>query len=165
MIRRAFLLIVGAMTLGSCADYHPLYANSGVSSSATEQLSEVSIEPQNTRAGQLLRNNLLEGMGSSRNPHFVLRLVISEHTNTVSALSVNLPSRMRYSLVVDFSLVEMANGHIAVSGKSFSNVSYDSLNQPVSDMAAASNAMSRAATDSSQDIRQRIAAFFSTRKS
>ena len=100
MYGRFLLVIVGLLVLTGCAGYRPLYGSSDAGPSASVQLAEVSIEPQNTRAGQMLRNHLLEGMGSSSNPHYVLRLSVTEHTNTVSALSVNLPSRLRYSLIV-----------------------------------------------------------------
>ena len=51
------------------------------------------------------------------------------------------------------------------SGKSFSNVSYDTVQEPVADLQAAENARERAARELAQDLKIRLSAFFATRPS
>ena len=50
------------------------------------------------------------------------------------------------------------------SGDSFSNVEFDTVNVPVSDLQAEDAARSRAAKELGQDIRLRLATFLATQK-
>ena len=56
----------------------------------------------------------------------------------------------------------MATGKAVSEGASFSNVSYDTLREPIADLQAADNARDRATREVAEDIRLRLAAFLST---
>ncbi len=158
MAVRLLLLVFALVGLLGCADYRPLYGQNSAGRSVAADLAGVAVEEQNTRAGQLVRNELLSGLGSNSSPRYLLKLVPTERVIQVSQISVTLANRYRYNLVVDYTLVNLSTGKAVASGKSFSNVSYDNLSQPVSDLAALNNAMGRAAIEVGQDLRQRIAA-------
>ena len=75
-------------------------------------------------------------------------------------LSASNLHRKRFNLAVHYELVNNSSGAVVYSGDSFSNVSFDTVRQPVADLQAATNAMERAAQEVGQDLRQRIAAYF-----
>ena len=164
MVLRLLLLMVAFTGLFGCADYRPLYGQNGSGHSVAADLAGVAVEEQGTRVGQIVRNDLLSGLGSNPSARYSLRLSPIEKVLAVSTFSTSLASRYRYNLVVQYSLVNLASGETVTSGKSFSNVSYDNISQPVSDMAALNNAMERAAHEVAQDLRQRIAANLSSSK-
>jgi LPS-assembly lipoprotein len=158
MVLRLILLMMAITGLFGCADYRPLYGQNGSGHSVASDLAGVAVEEQGTRVGQIVRNDLLSGLGNNPSARYTLRLSPVEKIIAVSSFSTRLASRYRYNLVVQYSLINLASGETVTSGRSFSNVSYDNISQPVSDMAAMNNAMERAAHEVAQDLRQRIAA-------
>ena len=158
MVLRLLLLAFVLSSLFGCADYRPLYGQNDAGHSVSADLAGIAVEEQRTRVGQVVRNDLLSGLGANPAARYSLRLTPVEKIIPVSSFSTQLPSRYRYNLVVAYSLVNLATGKTVTSGKSFSNVSYDNIAQPVSDLSAMNNAMERAAHEVAQDLRQRIAA-------
>lgn len=158
MVLRLVLLAFAMSSLLGCADYRPLYGQNDAGRSVSVDLAGIAVEEQTTRVGQVVRNDLLSGLGTNPTARYSLRLIPVEKIIPVSSFSTQLPSRYRYNLVVAYSLVNLGTGKTVTSGKSFSNVSYDNIAQPVSDLSAMNNAMERAAQEVAQDLRQRIAA-------
>ena len=161
---RIGVLVVCACALSACASYRPLYGKGTDGLSVNQGLANISVPEQHTRAGQLLRNELLDGIGSSPSSRFSLKLDIIEKTLDVSSFASSSAERKRYSLSAHYELLDSASGKIGTSGESFSNVSFDTINQPVADLNAADNARLRAAKELGQDIKLRLAAFLSTQK-
>jgi hypothetical protein len=62
-------------------------------------------------------------------------------------------------------LTELSSGTQVNSGKTFSSVSYDIVHEPVADLQAEANALSRAAQEVGTDIHTRLAAFMASRGS
>ena len=161
---RIIMALLAAVYLAACGSYRPLYGKGPSGEGVSGALASVSVPEQHDRAGQLLRNELLTSMSSNGQQKYVLKLVLTEKTIDVSVLSASNLHRKRYSLTAQYELVETSSGTISSSGSSFSNVSYDVVRQPVADLQAANNAEQRAAGELGQDIRQRIAAYFSTKQ-
>ena len=159
---RAFIalsLVCCLLALTGCSSYRPLYAKGPNGEGVSSLLSSVSVVEQTGRTGQLVRNELLNSMGSGP-IRFSMKLMVTEKTIDVSTLSASNLRRKRFNLVVHYELQNLSSGNIVSSGESFSNVSFDTVRQPVADLQAASNAASRAAQEVGQDIRQRVAAYF-----
>ncbi len=148
----------------SCSTYRPLYGKGADGLSVTQGLANISVPEQRSRAGQLLRNELLDGLGSSPAARYSLKLEITEKSFDVSSLSSSSAARKRYSLSAHYDLSDAASGKSLTSGDSFSNVSFDTVNQPVADLSAADNARLRAAKELGQDLKLRLAAFISVQK-
>lgn len=161
---RRFIVLTAVLVLGGCSAYHPLYGTSVNGESVAAALSSVAVVEQRTRAGQLVRNEILSSSNSESDSKFELRLLPKETTAAVSDLAGTNTKRKRYNLSVAFELLDMKSGSIVNTGASFSNVSYDTVQEPVADLQAANSAQSRAAQEVGQDVRQRIAAFLSSRK-
>ncbi len=158
-------LVVGIGLAVSACSHRPLYGRTENNVAVASQLSEVSVEEQRDRAGQLVRNELISSFGAGDGSNFLLKLAIVEKTATISSVSNNVVDRHRYRLNVTYQLVEVSSGREVSGGKSFSSVSFDTVQEPVSDLQAAENARERAAREVAQDLRLRISAFFATRNS
>lgn len=161
---RVFIYLAVAWLLAGCSGYHALYGKGPGGLGVTTALATVSVPEQHTRAGQLVRNDLLTAMAGSGERRYDLNLTVTEKTLDVSALSASNLHRKRYNLVVHYDLLDVKSGSVLNSGDSFSNVSYDVIREPVSDLEAANNAQVRAAQELGADLRQRIAAYFSSKQ-
>jgi len=147
------------LSLSGCSGYKPLYGTA--SGTVAADISALAVEEQHTRAGQIIRNELLDGVkpGAAR---YNLKLVVTEKLIDVATLSSRLGSRRRVALSVHYDLIDTNGVKSLTSGDSFSNVEFDTINQPVADLQAAEDAKRRAGKELGQDIRLRIAAFLST---
>jgi LPS-assembly lipoprotein len=157
-------VVLFALNLAGCAGYHPLYGTTGSGENVASALASVSVIEQRSRAGQLVRNEVLGSSNTDVQVRYELRLEPKETTSTVSVLAGTNTKRKRYNLSVSFEMVDVATGTALLHGSSFSNVSYDTVLEPVADLQAADNARNRAATEVGQDLRLRMAAFLSSHK-
>jgi LPS-assembly lipoprotein len=158
---RILLLPVVLMALSACS-YRPLYGTGANGSSVVAALSQVAVDEQKTRAGQQVRNELISSLGGNGGTaRYVLHMIPTETTTGVSSISAQKLSRKRYKLTVKYELIDVKTGKPVTSGASFSNVSFDTIEQPLADLQAADNAQLRAAQEVSEDIRTRLAAVLS----
>jgi LPS-assembly lipoprotein len=153
-------ILAVAVLLAACS-YRPLYGTSADGKGVAVALSSIAIAEQKTRSGQIVRNNLVSSFGSSAEQAFTLRLMPEEKTQEVSALAGQKLSRHRLKLKVKFELLSRQSQEVVTSGASFSNVSYDTVEQPIADLRAVENARERAAREVAEDVRLRLAAYFS----
>ncbi len=105
-----------------------------------------------------MRNDLISAFGAGGN-RFLLKMAVVEKTDSLSSVDGTTVDRYRYRLNVSYQLVEAGTGRAVAEGKSFTTSAYDTVQEPVSDLQAASNARERAAHELAQDLRLRISAF------
>jgi LPS-assembly lipoprotein len=153
------LFCIGLLVSG--CNYRPLYGTSADGKGVAVALSAVAVEEQKTRAGQIVRNNLLSNLRGGAEAGFMLRMSPEEKSQQVSALSGQKLARHRFNLKIKYELLSKQSSEVVTSGTSFSNVSYDTVEQPIADLKAAENARDRAAREVAEDIRLRLAAYFS----
>lgn len=151
--------------LAGCGSYRPLYGTTADGGSVVNELSGLAVSEQKTRAGQLVRNDILSGIRSDGPTRYQLRLTPTETTTAVSSLAGTNVKRLKYILSAAFELVDLTSGKVIKQGTSFSNISYDSVREPVADLQAANNARDRAAKEVGQDLRLRLAAALSANAS
>ena len=156
-------LISCSVGLSGCTGLRPLYGSSGTNGSVAADISFLAVAEQHTRSGQIVRNQLLDGVkpGQSR---YNLKLDVTERVIDVASLPSTLGSRKRYALSAHYELIDGVGGKSISSGDSFSNVEFDTINQPVADLQAADDARDRAGRELGQDLRLRIAVFLSASK-
>ena len=161
-LRSICILAATLVLLGGCS-YRPLYGTGQGGSNVQSVLAGIAVDEQNSRAGQLVRNDLLSTMGSTPDAAMLYQLKLEsiEKTSLVSALPGQKLQRKRYRLNVKFALVNVASGKVVSEGASFSTVSFDTVQQPIADLQAAGNARDRATREVAEDIRLRLAAFVS----
>lgn len=162
--RRVLAWLAGATLLaaGGCG-YRPLYGISGGDRGVVAALASVSIAEADTRLGQIVRSDLLSTMrpaGAAGADRYVL--LLRPEVTSASIIEKPLPNTTRRSVqvVVNFELT--GSGGLLLSGKTFSQVSYDVVREPFADMQAETNATERAAHEVSMDIRSRLAAYFAS---
>jgi LPS-assembly lipoprotein len=155
------ITLIGLSLVLSGCNYRPLYGTGADGKGVAVALSGITVEEQRSRAGQIVRNNLISSFGGGDSQSFILRLSPEEKSQQVSSLSGQKLERHRYSLKIRYELADAQTGNTLSSGASFSQVSYDTVEQPIADLRAAENARERAARDVAEDIRIRMAAFFS----
>ena len=155
------LLAVGALLLQGCG-YQPLYATRDDGSSVTQELASVSVQPQSTRVGQLVRNEIVRSIrpaGTSAEDRYVLRLAATGNSQTLIDTADTVHRRLAYNLSADFQLIDMASQKPVFSGRAFSRVPYDRLNASFANVQARVNAEEQAAQQVGQEVRTRVAAF------
>jgi LPS-assembly lipoprotein len=152
--RRNFVLTVAALALAGCG-FRPLYGNSGPAGENLD-LSSVTVDEQQDRPGQLVRNELLRVM-SAEPARYTLRFRVASSDRPTSSLPGTVTSRYGLTLNATYDLLESGSNKKLESGRTFSTVSYDVVRQPVADRQAAEAATSRAAIEIANDIRLRVA--------
>ncbi len=153
--RRAFLVLSG-LSLAGCG-FRPLYGG-GEGSAAAIGLSQISVDEQKTRAGQLLRNELLSSRLGSNPQTSTYRLAL-DVTETGKA-NAGTTARVNYRMTANYRVIETRTGKQVDQGKSFSVVGFDTVSEPLADLQAENNARQRAARELGQDIKLRLAARF-----
>ena len=162
-IGRYVLALIMLAGLAGCR-MHPLYGSSGESGGVAQSLAAISIPEPDTRLTQLIRNNLLSTMrpaGQAAANRYVLTLKPTERSNDIIEQPQPKATRQQVMVTVDYELME--GGKVLTSGKTFSQVSYDTVRQPLSDLQAQTDAEKRVALELSSDIRTRLASYFATR--
>ena len=158
-----FSVLSMLLLLTACGSYRPLYGTNVNGSSVVAELAGMRVSEQKTRAGQLVRNDILSGVTSDGSSRYELRLMPTENSSSISSLAGTNVRRMKYVLSVAFELVDLSSGAVIKQGASFSNISYDTVREPVADLQAANNARDRAAKEIGQDLRLRLAAALSSK--
>lgn len=153
--------LTATLIMGGCS-YRPLYGTGSDGKGVAIAMSGIAVDEQKNRAGQLVRNNLISSFGTSGTSNYVLRLAPEEKTQELSSNASIKLERNRYNLKVAYELADAQSGNTITSGSSFSNVSYDTVEQPIADLRAAENARERASREVAEDIRLRLAAYFSS---
>jgi LPS-assembly lipoprotein len=164
---RFMVLLVLSLGLMGCG-YKPLYGTGNDGSAVVDSLSSIAVQEAGSRAGQLVRNKLLSSMrpaGTARQDLFTLSLAPQVVQSTLVDQSRPGIQRRRLRLLVSYQLTEIGSGKQVNSGKTFSSVSYDQVHEPVADLQAEANALSRAADEVGTDIHTRLAAFMASRGS
>lgn len=163
MLAQKIALVLCGLSLSACS-YQPLYK---ASSSANSELRAVSVAEQNTRTGQLIRNEVLASMGngySESESRYQLRFKPESDDINTATTDDSENTRKSYQLSVRYVLSENSSGKVIHKGNTFAHVSYDNTRAPFSDYQAQINAEERAAKEVGIDIRTRLAAFFATRQ-
>ncbi len=163
-ITRFFLLLVFAVGLAACG-FRPLYEGGRSGGGVAAELSGIAIQEPDSRPGQLVRNKLLSSMrpaGTAQKDRYslVLKPLVAD-SNLVGRARPGI-LRQRLRLTVTYALTELSTGKEVNAGTSFSAVSYDVVHEPIADLQAQSNALTRAAQEVGGDIQIRLAAFLAS---
>ena len=158
------IISVLALSLGACS-YQPLYGTSASGSKVTNQLESISVDQQNNRTGQLIRNEIISSTGNNspeKSTRYRLGFTTSsDDDNTVQTFNSDV-ARNSYKLSVNYTLTDTTGGKVVHKGSTFAHVSYDRTAAPFADYQARINAQERAAKEVGNDIRTRLAAYFAS---
>lgn len=158
-------LLAGLTALGGCG-FKPLYGTNEDGGQVASELSYVAIPEHRDRLGQLVRNKLLSTMSPAGGPQaekYILEFTPSSNANDLVIESNTDISRRLYKLSVEYRLINKTSNKVVHQGKTFSHVAYDRVRSEFANIQAESNVRERAAHQVADDIRTRLAAYFSSR--
>ena len=166
--RRRFLRLACASTaaglLASCG-FRPLYGRRGDDPAAVEMAS-IQIDLVSDRTDQNLRNDLIERLSPFGEPARPLYGLFIQTRQSSSALAIQSDSTItRYNLRIDalFVLTDRANGVVLFRGNARAVGSYDAVRSDFATLTAERDSARRTVREVAEDIRARLAAFFSRR--
>jgi len=169
--RRRALAGFGVAGLGLAAiltgcGFEPLYgARQG--GSAAADLADIKVNVTAERAGQILRNELLDRLnprGLSGRPRYGLDVSLRENRTELDVRRDATATFAKLELYADFALTELQSGQVLLRGNSRSVSSYNLLRQTFANLSALDDARARGAREISEDVRIRLADFLASRR-
>ena len=157
------LALVLAAGLTGCG-FQPLYAKRGNESSTSLDLASVQVDPLPDRVGQQMHNYLRDRLnphGQPVSPSYRLRVEITESKTEVGVRRDETATRANLRMSVNFSLINYGGDAVLLAGRSTSTTSYDILDNPFASTVSESDARERALREMADDIRTRLAIYFS----
>ena len=162
---RLSLVIAVLLSLAACG-FEPLYATRDGRSAAGD-LAEIRINAIPDRAGQQLRNELLDRLnprGPAPRQLYALDIRLNEGRTELDLRRDATSTFAKLDLTADFRLIEIATGKVVLAGQSKFASSYNLLRQTFANISAAEDARARGVREISDDLRLRLADFMATRK-
>lgn len=161
----ALLLLSLSLVLSGCG-FQPLYARGDNGLAVTDQLAATRVQPIQDRVGQQLHNLLrdrLNPLGQPATPLYRLTIVLTERTVDLGIRRDATATRANLTMSAEFTLTDFAGEALLYQGSAISINSYDilELEQQFSTMTSEADARIRALQDISEDVRLRLAGFFS----
>ncbi len=153
--RRVFLRLLAAAPLLAACGFEPLHAQRGV----VAALPPIRIDPIPDRPGQILRNYLLDRLaprGEGGGQAYTLSIRLFEPRQVLALRRDDIISRMGYSAVASYELLDAA-GKRVVAGSSSYSTDYEITNSEFATLAAQQNARERVLELVADDIRNQIA--------
>lgn len=158
-------LLAALVLLGACG-FRPLYGSKEKGAAAAE-LAAVEIKPIADRAGQQLHNLLLDRInprGRPAKPRYVLKIRLTQGIERLAVRKTAFSTRANLRLIAAFALAPAGGGEVLVSGTSLAISSYNILDSEFATLTSEKDARSRATGQLAEDIRTRLAVFFTQRK-
>ena len=162
------LAVAPLLLLLAACGFRPLYGAGGADSPGVSQdMASVAIAEPTDRLNQLIRNDLLStmrpaGTGAPDRYRLDIEATASGEKSIEDSSDSRRSRRSTVRIMASFALKDMTGGKTVYQGRTFSNVSYDDVNQSFADMQARTTAMERGAREVALDIRTRLAAHFAS---
>jgi LPS-assembly lipoprotein len=149
-----------AAALGGCG-YRAVYATSETRAGAAAALERVEIANIPDRAGQLLRNNLIDRFyhgGYPANPDLRLEITVRSNTTSLALRNDASSERTAIATVAVFRVVNKADGKVVVSGSSQADTGVAGIEEQYGARAALDSALERSLVLIADDIALRVGA-------
>lgn len=153
--RRAFLTVFAAAPLLAACGFEPLHAQRG----SVAALPPIRVEPIPERQGQILRNYLLDRLaprGEAGAQGYALSIKLFEPRQVLALRRDDVISRMSYSAIASYDLIDAAGKRVTAGSSSFST-DYEITNSEYATLTALQNARERVLELVADDIRNQIA--------
>lgn len=153
--------LVGAASLSACG-FTPLYAQPGV----TAGMTHIDVVAPRGRVGYLLTEDLNNAFGHTPGeaPAYRLEMVLVQNRGAHGLTSNDVAQRYELDLQVIYTLLDLSTGKVARTGVVYSNISYDSVDQPYAGIQARTDVQNRLALDLAAKLQTQIAAWLATRR-
>ena len=164
----ATITLAGTVALGGCTSgFAPMYAapelgGSGVS----DKLKTVNIATIPGRVGQQIRNELLfastGGSDERAETRYRMEIAIRERKSQSLVNTSGNALGQVFTLYADFRLIDIADGSVALTGRSTGRAAVQKFSTIYSNVRALRDAQDRAARTVATDLRARLEAFLAT---
>jgi LPS-assembly lipoprotein len=161
--RRALAVLALLPLLAAGCGFQPLYGQNAAGSSVDDQLAAVRIQPLKERNGQILHNLLrdrLNPYGQPAEPRYSLSISVSQVSEETGIRRDETASRAVLTLYASYSLVD-AQGQVLTQGLARSSSAYNILDTSYASSVSRQDAQERALTELAEDLKLRLASFFS----
>ncbi len=161
-------LLAGNGLLAGCG-FRPLYGEANSArTSATGELASIDVAPINDRVGQNVRNHLIDHLtpkGKTVGTRYRLNIQLTPSQEGIALARDEAATRINYQLRGKFVLIELSTGREILQGSARSIAVYNVVSADYSTLTAEADAERRAAREISDEIKTRLAVFFSRRSS
>lgn len=157
------LLLSAAILLSACG-FQPLYGGGGTGRTPADELAAVRIAPLPDRIGQQMHNLLrdrLNPRGQPENPAYVLRMTLAESRQQLGVRKDETATRANLILSAKIVLRDAESNDILLDSHLRSINSYNILTNQFATTVSEKNARDRALRELSEDVRARLAVYFS----
>jgi LPS-assembly lipoprotein len=165
--RRALLAVTLALPLAACG-FEPLYGNRQQSGDATfNDFHQIKVATIPERSGQMLRNELLDRLnyrGEPSQPRYELKVSLREERREVLVRADEVATAVDLTINAKYELVDRANGAVLSTATPRAIMRYNVLASPYATLSSAEDARRRAAKQLAEDIRARLAVYFTSAK-
>lgn len=160
---RAAALLLSFFFLSACG-FQPMYgAPRGEPSAAVAGMAETRIALIPDRAGQELRNNLLDRMtpyGQPAKPRYELQVSLGERLDRLGIARDDTATYGRITLTANFTLREIESGRIVHTGQSRWSNGFTMVSSHFANLTSEQAARSRGLQEVGEDIRQKLGLYF-----
>jgi LPS-assembly lipoprotein len=157
------LLLSAAVLLSACG-FQPLYGGSGTGRTPADELAAVRIDPLPDRIGQQMHNLLrdrLNPQGQPNNPAYVLRVTIAETREELGVRKDETATRANLILSAKIVLHDAESNDVLLDSNLRSINSYNIVANQFATTVSEQDARDRALRELSEDVRTRLAVYFS----
>ena len=157
-------LLAGALT--ACG-FKPMYARNdkpGARADVTSNLQSIFIPVSRGRVEQLVYNNLrdrLNPLGAAKQPRYHLDYTVAVVKQPLAFAKDETATRQNVRVTVAFSLKDQDGSKVILAGTARALAAYNILRSQYATLSAEQNAEDRAVREVSDEIRLRIASYFS----
>jgi len=147
--------LCGALTVGGCAGFQPLYGDPGV----VKGLAAIQVQAPTGRTGYLIRQHLDDAFAKDHGaaPAYAMDLSLAEARYPRGVRIDNVATRYEYVLTATYALRSMPSRALAKQGQVRVELTYDSADQPYASIAAQQDAQDRAAEEAARRIELELA--------
>jgi len=154
--------LAGAILVSGCG-FQPLYAERSGSGDVSGDLATVEISRIPDRAGQILRNELLDLMnpnGEPENPEYTLEVTLKTRKEKLGIQKDETATRANMTLTSVFFLREKASGAITYRSRAATTASYNIVDSGYETLSAERSALRRGLIVIADNINLRLSAYF-----
>lgn len=151
------LLLAGSGMLAGCG-LQPMYAGGG-NAAVAQGLASVQVSAIEGRAGWLVRNALVDQLGSSggANARYRLDIRLDDRLESFALLSDDTVGRERRTLRARYQLVDVSSGEVVVDATAGSDAGIDVVSSDYATIAAEQTALEIMAKDVANRIATNVA--------
>jgi len=161
-LSRALTAIAIALVLSGCG-FRALYGTAGTNHNISDQLAQIRIETIPDRTGQQLRNFLLDRLnpnGQPTRPLYYLLVTINIARTDLGIERDETATRAILVLSANYRLVDRSKKTTLLKGSTNSTNSFNIVTSEFATLSAETDATKRASRDVSENIKTRLALYF-----